>query len=200
MNRKTISAFAAILVAAAGAAAWLATRGQSPPPVAAAEPASLHPGHMVLSGEAGDVFRRAFWRRPAPEDKILHAERREWTEDANAGISRWQWFLAVEPGPELVKWLRGDNAFGLRPAVAVEAPRPPAWFPRDTRDFTIFAGRSPGGLTLLFSPDNRTLYATAAGKGFAPGAPEPSKPAIATVPSSAGRLPATPPAAEAAPR
>ena len=200
MNRKKLSGIVAVLVVAAGVAAWLAARSQSPAPVAAADPASLHPGRMALTAEAGEVFRRAFWKRPDPSDKILHAERREWTEAADAGISRWQWFLAVEPGPELVKWLREDNAFGLRPAAGVEAPRPPAWFPRETRGFTIVASRNPGGLTLLFSPDNRTLYATAAGKGFAGGAPEPPKPAVASAPAAPGRLPAAPPPAHANPR
>ena len=200
MNRKTISALVAFLVVAAGVAAWLATRGESPAAATAAAPASLHPGRMTITPEASEVFRRAFWKRPAPEDRILHAERREWTEETGAGVSRWQWFLAVEPGPELVKWLREDNAFGLRPAAAVEPPRPPEWFPRDTSGFTILASRNPGGLTLLFSPDNKTLYATAAGKGFAPGAPEPATPSVAAAPPPPGRLPATPPPAQATPR
>ena len=194
MKVKKMSAFLmAILLALAAAAAWFVPRGEAPPASAPADPALLHPGRMMLTSESSEVFRRAFWRRPAPEDKILHAERREWTEDANAGISRWQWFLAVEPGPGLVKWLREENAFGLHPAKKVETPLPPGWFPADTRAFTILASRNPGGLTLFFSPDNRTLYATAAGKGFAPGAPERPQSPAAAAPSSRGRLTATPP-------
>ena len=57
------------------------------------------------------VFRRAFWRTPAAEDRILHAERREWADDE--GVARWDWFLEVEPSAELRNWLQQDNPFAL---------------------------------------------------------------------------------------
>lgn len=28
-------------------------------------------------------------------------------------LAKWQWFIVVQPSPELVKYLRDDNAFGL---------------------------------------------------------------------------------------
>lgn len=34
------------------------------------------------------VFQRAFWKRPAADDKILHAERREWS--GADGVQKWQ--------------------------------------------------------------------------------------------------------------
>jgi hypothetical protein len=79
-----------------------------------------------------DVFQRVFWRRPTAEDRILHAERREWVSKKD-GVRRWQWFLAVKPGTALKQWLLEDNAFGLD-KVASAAPftglaHLPSWFP-----------------------------------------------------------------------
>ena len=73
------------------------------------------------------IFQRAFWASPAPEDDILHAERREW-KDAD-DVQKWQWFLVVEPSAALLKRLRDDNAFGLIPAAATSPPTDaPEWF------------------------------------------------------------------------
>jgi hypothetical protein len=43
--------------------------------------------------DAEEIFKRAFWRRPENDDKLLHALRHEWS-DAD-GLQRWQWFLVV---------------------------------------------------------------------------------------------------------
>jgi hypothetical protein len=47
-------------------------------------PESLHPpsDQLVLKTLTDPtlVFQKAFWRRPESDDKILHAERREWFE------------------------------------------------------------------------------------------------------------------------
>jgi len=64
-----------------------------------------------------EIFRRAFWRQPTPADRIVHAERREWKDAADA-VQRWQWFLQVEPGPALLAALRDPAVFGLAPVAA----------------------------------------------------------------------------------
>ena len=140
--------------------------------------------------DADEVFKSAMWRRPSPEDNILHAERREW-RDAN-GVSRWQWFLEVHPSAELVKHLREDNAFGLVPGK--QEPRPdhaPEWYDPKAGDFDTMTSAMTG-MSLMFNKNRNLLYATAAGGGFRPGAPEPlappPQPQVAT-----GRFPLNPP-------
>jgi hypothetical protein len=179
--------------AAVGMTAWTALRKKDtlpllPPP----DPSSLHEGTMALKTDDADVFRRAFWRRPDAADRILHAERREWTKDSSAGVAFWQWFVAVEPGPSLTKWLREENAFGVRPAKSADINGAPAWFPGDTADYEIHTGGNGGGLVFLFGRDGKTLYATGSGRGFTPGAPERPSPEASQA-AATGRLPLTPP-------
>src|SRR5687768_14837771 len=63
------------------------------------------------------VFQRAFWRRPAPADRILHAERRQWQTSGGA-VEKWQWFIAVEPSAAFRDWLLKENPFQLVPVPA----------------------------------------------------------------------------------
>lgn len=143
-----------------------------------------------------EVFKRALWRRPAPEDKILHAEHREWSKDNAEGVARWQWFLAVEPGPALKAWLREQNPFSVHPVGNADAPEikdAPGWFPADNSGYIIHTGGTTGSLVFLWGRKSNTLYATASGTGFAPGAPEPVTPAPAPPAVTQGRLPQTPP-------
>ena len=139
--------------------------------------------------DAQEIFKRAFWRPPGKHDEILHAERHEW-RDAD-GLQRWQWFLAVQASPELIKNLRDDNAFGLVPGSAISLnPEAPDWFVFKPDDFSIF--QSPhSGMRLMFSKTDNTLYATDSGRGFTKGAPEPLK--QVPQPPAPGRLPTTPP-------
>lgn len=139
--------------------------------------------------DAQEIFKRAFWRPPGKYDEILHAERHEW-RDAD-GLQRWQWFLAVQASPELIKNLRDDNAFGLVPGSAISLnPEAPDWFVFKPDDFSIF--QSPhSGMRLMFSKTDNTLYATDSGLGFTKGAPEPLK--QVPQPPAPGRLPTTPP-------
>ena len=138
------------------------------------------------------IFQRAFWASPASDDKILHAERREWKDSDE--VQKWQWFLVVEPSPALLKRLRDDNAFALKPAASASPPaEAPAWFVFTTDKVSVL--KSPqSNLQLVFSNDKHTLYASDSGRGFRAGAPEPEKPAApapkATVP---GRLPSAHP-------
>jgi len=141
----------------------------------APDPARLgtQPGEsLALQADAAEVFRRAFWRQPSPQDIITNAERREWSESSGQQLRRWQWFLEVKPGPELLDVLRDETKFGL---VLTASPQswsalapPPRWFPR--RD--SFAGyqvyQSPrGGMTLFHQPEKNLLFACDEGHGMA---------------------------------
>jgi hypothetical protein len=137
-----------------------------------------------------EVFRKAFWKHPTANDHILHAERREWT-DAH-GIQQWRWFIVVEPSPELIKYLRTDNAFNLVPsAVQPSRDNAPAWFaPVADEVETLSAAQSH--LCLSFSKAAPLLYATDAGSGFRPAQIE-SAASYSNSSAAAGRLPLTPP-------
>ena len=136
------------------------------------------------------IFRRAFWRSPVPEDRILHAERREWAD--SDGLKKWQWFIAVEPSPGLLKYLQADNSFGLVALAAKpDFTDPPAWFVFGPAEVDVLAAPR-GSLRLIFSKTRNLVYATDSGSGFQPGAPE--APVHSAPPANAsGRLPATPP-------
>jgi hypothetical protein len=135
------------------------------------------------------VFQQAFWKRPTEDDQILHAERREWLD--RHGVSRWQWFIAVKPGPALIKHLREDNAFGLQkvrqPVAAVGAP---AWFVSAMPDEVL--GSPTSCLTLAFDPSG-VVYATDQGGGFRAGADAPGTTHAPYSSVSGGRLPVTMP-------
>lgn len=142
------------------------------------------------STDPTEIFQKAFWKRPATDDKILHAERREWSDAA--GVRKWQWFLVVEPAPALVKHLREDNAFSLVPAITVSAIKEaPAWFAFDRGDVEILQAPN-GNMRLFFSKTKRLVHATGSGGGFQPGIPEAARVA-ASPPVATGRLPLTPP-------
>ena len=125
-----------------------------------------------------EVFRRAFWRQPSPQDHIVHAQRRE-TLNGQV-LQGWQWFLEIHPGPELLRTLRDPETFGLLPVATPRpwgesAPSPesaPAWFPAiapAAAGFEVLQAPS-GHLTLLYRAKDNTLFATDAGAGFAPAA------------------------------
>ena len=138
--------------------------------------------------DPAEVFQRAFWKRPAADDRILHAERREWAD--SKGLQQWQWFIAVQPSLALVKHLRDDNAFSLVtgvPSKSVE--QAPDWFITSTASTQMHSPK--GNMRLLFDDKTNTLYATDSGGGFKPGAPEPGKATPQT--TADGRLPTSPP-------
>jgi hypothetical protein len=151
---------------------WLVFRdGGREPAVDPAPPAGQ--GSARQSWDPEEVFRRAFWRHPAPEDRVVHAERFEWKAE-DGTLARWQWFLEVNPGPALLAFLRDPGTLGLLPADALSSPPPsapppgrPAWFPPagSTSGFEVL--RHPqGALTLLYRGGDNTLFATDAGHGF----------------------------------
>ena len=138
------------------------------------------------------VFQSAFWKRPFEGDRILHAERREWSDQVGGSVQKWQWFLVVEPSAALVRYLRDENAFALvpaaKPAVFLNAP---TWFAVGPGTFDTLEAPS-GNMRLMFSKSGDVLYATDAGGGFHPGTPEKMLPSPSpAVP--AGDLPTTPP-------
>ena len=154
-------------------------------------PAGILPAALptTTNTNSTEVFQKAFWKRPTAEDKILHAERREWAD--SHGIRQWQWFIEVQPSAALVKHLRDDNAFNLVPASnRAKIEQAPAWFIAGDENADV--RQAPhGNLCLIFNTKTNTLLATDAGDGFKPGAPEPAKPFPQT--ASMGRLPTTPP-------
>ncbi len=181
-----------ILVPFLAAVAWLAWPAADAGRQAAADSAPISwqgsPPTLILK-DAEEVFKKAFWRRPAPTDQIQHAERHEWLD--SDGLARWQWFLVLSASPELIKYLRDDNAFGLMPASAAPVVNAaPAWFLFKPEDVTVLKA-SRAGMCLMFSKSDDTLFATGSGRGFSKGAPEPPS-VIQGVPVH-GRLPITSP-------
>lgn len=175
--------------------AWIYLRPPPPPPAISTvvAPPTEPDGPTRTVSDHTDVFRRAFWKRPGAADKILHAERREWL-DGN-GIKKWEWFLAVEPSPELVQYLREDNAFGLRVDASVPGiDNPPGWFAFPPADVDTMRSQR-GNMRLHFHKARPLLYAANFGTGFTPGAPAAvSQPVAPSGPASgAGRLPNTSP-------
>lgn len=133
---------------------------------------------VAVTTEPAEIFRRAFWRQPAPADQILRAERREWVDAASApAVARWQWFIALHPSPELLRDLRNPETFGLAPIAANTPARAwanstsaplPAWFPAGPDDSFEILQSPSAGLSLLYRASDNTLYATDQGRGFAP--------------------------------
>ena len=126
---------------------------------------------LALERDHAAVFQRAFWRRPASSDKIVHAERRDWLDDAS-GVQKWQWFIAVQPSAAFRDWLLKDNPFELVSVAPgtelVPLSSPPAWFPSAGELAGISRYRNREGRYLVFHDlANDRFYATDAGGGFA---------------------------------
>jgi len=128
---------------------------------------------LALTEDPALVFKKAFWRRPANDDKILHAERREWSDPA-AGVKRWSWFLAVTPSPALLEWLE-SNPFSLATLSSnvriSHLYKAPTWFPKDTDGFQIQKNAS-SSFFLLHSKEENLIFATDSGYGFEEPMPE----------------------------
>lgn len=134
-----------------------------PAPADSQEP----PTHTITA--TAEVFKKAFWKRPTAEDHILHAERREWSGED--GISRWQWFIAVQPSRQLTDYLWENNAFGLVPSTRADIRGSPKWFPKATPNLEVRRSLR-GNMTLLLNRADNILYGTDDGGGFRPGTPE----------------------------
>ncbi|MGV3659301.1 MAG: hypothetical protein ACO1TE_03930 [Prosthecobacter sp.] len=183
----------AMFVAAIGW--WLGSPEQTSSAPTAAQLASPAPLPTSIINDPVTVFQNAFWKRPTPEDQILHAERREWR--AGAEISQWQWFISVRPSRPLVAHLITDNAFGLTPSPEAgrkHAENLPSWFPKEAgMGGRVLTGHS-GALTLIWDEASNLLHATGSGGGFHRGLPsQPQQPVVSAQPQPTSRLPTTPP-------
>ena len=192
MSKPLASLVALLSVAAIG---WLGWRMGSAQPgkLSAAAPVTWQGQPPTLTvTDPGKIFERAFWRRPMPDDQILNAERREWSDED--GLQRWQWFLVVRASADLMKYLRDENAFGLVPSSAAPVvSKAPDWFRYDPEEVTAMKGPQTS-MELMFSQEDRTIYATASGRGFTKGASEvPKTPRATPNAPAAGRLLTTPP-------
>jgi hypothetical protein len=186
---KKLWLFLIPLLAVIGWLAWPSENGApEPEPDATAVTWQGAPPSLTKT-DAEEIFKKAFWRNVAADDEILDAVRHEWSDEG--GLLRWQWFLAVKASPGLITYLRDDNAFGLMPASPVPpGSEAPAWFRFDPGEVVLL--QSPqSSMQLIFSKNNNMLHATASGRGFTRGAPEPP-PAVQGAPSP-GRIPSTPP-------
>lgn len=183
---------AVLVLGAAGFVAWRLAPQDQPqvqekPATPVEEPG---PAPDVTTVDPTEVFQRAFWKRPTAEDRILHAERREWAEDGQ--VTRWQWFLEVEPSPALVRYLRDENAFRMTKQQEAKVPaHAPAWFTRDTEGMQIMASQD-GIMQVIFTAGDAKLYAIAGGGGFRSAEPEKLPDAPAGAPNK-NRLPDSPP-------
>lgn len=145
-----------------------------------------------IQRDATEIFKKAFWKRPSPEDQILHAERHEWRDET--GVTRWQWFLVVDPSPALIHRLRDENVFSLIPGEFQAVDEHPHWFRFNTENTTTLRSNK-AGLQLTFDETCSRLYACSAGLGFRKAIQlkqgETLETSVAPLPS--GRLPTTSP-------
>jgi hypothetical protein len=155
---------AAVVLGAAAFLLW--TESEIPPaPEATVTTATADGMELTTATDPESVFKKAFWRRPAGNDKIRQAERREWSSED--GVQKWQWFIAVSPGPELLEWLK-TNPFSLATTQSTGSlEKPPEWFPKPSSGFLI-QKNAEGRFILMLSTDQKQLYATDSGSGFAP--------------------------------
>ncbi len=179
MKLRFVAALAAVLLLAGGAVVWhlrspgsAGASGPAVPPKVATPPAPGDKSAVTLAVEPDktQVFQRAFWRRPTAGDRILHAERREWSDAA--GVQKWQWFIVVDPSPEFRRWLIEENPFelaALAPGVEeVVVENAPKWFPGLEARAALAQYRNRGGrLIVLLDRKSGRLYATDGGSGFA---------------------------------
>jgi hypothetical protein len=199
MSWRAVAVTLLIAVLCTAAWLWLALPVEAPPPAASpAQPAAPEPSiaweaepPAAIEEEAEEVFKRAFWRRPGADDRILHAVRHAW-HDA-AGVSRWQWFLIVDPSAGLLQDLRARNVFSLVPGTIPASREAPAWFSYDRE--AVASWRSlDGRMQLAFRHTDDRIYACASGLGFTKGAAAPSAAEPPATAGSVGRLPnASPP-------
>lgn len=166
---------------------------EKPPATVSPAPVAVVPGGPAptsVNADPADVFQRAFWKRPTDEDRIEAAERREWADDN--GVRQWQWFIKLRPSAALVKHLREDNAFDLRPTDKIPVTKDaPSWFSFKSGDVEILEAPL-GHMRLVFGKDGGVLFATDAGGGFQQGVTHTPEPA-ATPETTQGRLPTTSP-------
>ena len=191
-SMKTLTHIAG-LVAAGALIAWFSTDRQGRTKHPPALPPTVGQGEtLAIAEDAAEIFKKAFWKRPSEGDRIIHADRREWSDDN--GIARWEWFVAVDPSPTFTKHLIETNPFRLS-VLSTPSPTPqtaPEWYPRNTESFELRVGPRKD-MAILIDGHSGRLFATGRGHGFARSvaAPSTSRPAIAV--TTSGRLPTSSP-------
>ncbi len=151
-----------------------------------AVPVSAGSSPTTTLTDPAEVFQKAFWKRPTADDKILKAERMEWSDET--GVTRWQWHLMVKPSPGLIEYLITNNAFMLaRSSKPLTLKNPPAGFPTSAEGYGIFTNAA-GNFVLLWSESENLLHATDSGSGFRPGGSPPAPPVPASPSQPKGRL------------
>lgn len=179
MNPRLLAVLAAVLLLAGGAVVWLlrspgpaGAPGPAVPPKVASAPAKGDKSAVTLAVEPDktQVFQRAFWRRPGSGDRILHAERKEWSDAT--GVQKWQWFIVVDPSPEFRRWLIEDNPFELAALASggeeVAVENAPKWFPGLDARAALAQYRNRGGrMIVLLDRKSGRIFATDGGSGFA---------------------------------
>ncbi len=136
-----------------------ATESEKPTPL---------PETLARTMEPQEVFRRALWRRSSAGDMIHHAERREWADAG--GVTRWEWFLIITPGPSLEAWLTA-NPFSLRKVTKPRAKDAanweeiPEWFPREFEGMELFQGQT-GNLLMAREPGSNRIFLSDWGGGL----------------------------------
>ena len=143
--KRLLIPLTALIVAAVG---WHLASPKSEKPALSDSPDHTFQKPTSTVTDPALVFQKAFWKRPSPEDQILHAERREWQD--KDGLSKWQWFIAVKPSPALVDHLITDNAFMLAPRSGrrEHADDPPKWFPTEAPQTVA----NPNAIRAAFDP------------------------------------------------
>jgi hypothetical protein len=199
MSKPFVTVITLLSCATVGWLGWRAGNGQQGKLSAAAPVTWQEQPPTLTVTDPGKIFERAFWRRPMPDDQILNAERREWSDED--GLQRWQWFLVVRASADLMKYLRDENAFGLVPSSAAPVvSKAPVWFRFDPEEVTVMKGPQTS-MELMFSQEGSTIYATASGRGFTKGASEvPDTPRATPHAPVAGRLLTTPPPTPSPPK
>lgn len=168
MNRraKRYALLATVAIAAASTALAILSLKQAETVAAADPPGISREWIPTVSSDGPEVFRRAFWRHPAADDRICNAERVEW-KDAGGNVQRWQWFIELQPGPSLDQWLHNANAFSLQPASTFSTAecRVPEWFTAAQSKGTWKIWQN-GPLTVMRDTAGNRLVAYASGFGF----------------------------------
>ncbi len=160
-----------ILAGAAVIAATVAVRHFTRPVVEAQPvPQEANGGRLTRRMEGAEIFQRAFWRRPTDADKILHAERREWIGGGEAGVRKWEWFMALEPSGGLVEDLKRRFSLEARPLVLEPLATAPDWFRGALKKDATVVAAADGSLQLILLPGGKQILATGVGAGFAPAA------------------------------
>lgn len=99
------------------------------------------------------------------DDRILHAVRYEW--DGVEGVDRWEWYIVARASDDLLMYLWTENAFGLADAeLPVGEQGYPKWFRVQSLEAKARSAKG-GGMLLILDEDQKIIYATGKGNGFA---------------------------------